>query len=61
MDCPKCGYPRAQYKVSRKKYWGGRKGTEAPVPRTNKEAFCAKCGYKWKEEDTIEIQQETEA
>lgn len=59
MKCPKCGNPRATYKVSRKKYWGGTKGTEAPEPRTNREASCAKCGHKWKEEDGIAFEQET--
>ena len=52
MDCPKCGYPRAKYVESRKKFWGGSKAVvgrdaEAPKPRTDFKAKCPKCGLEF--------------
>lgn len=53
MDCPKCGYPRAKYKQSRKEYWGGHKkggrDQQAPKPRIDFKAKCKKCGHEWEE------------
>lgn len=58
MNCPKCGNPRAAYVESRRKYWGGKKGTESPKPRTNFKAKC-KCGYTWEEvpSQVMEVEQ----
>jgi len=45
--CPKCGYPRVKYNISRKKY---HKGSEhgGVEPRKDFKAKCPKC--KWEGE-----------
>jgi len=68
MDCPNCGYPRAKYDVSRKVLWGGHRTESSSIrktsARTNFNAYCPKCGYKWddKLEDYVPTEEEqTEA
>jgi len=52
MKCPKCGYERATYNVSRKKYqkkagqsthWKAK----ANIARSDFNATCPKCKFKW--------------
>lgn len=49
MKCPKCGSPRARYKVSRRKNWKGQGAStfgESKKPRMNFEVKCPKCGWR---------------
>jgi len=48
MECPECGYARAAYVESRRKFWSGKKGFTEPnkVPRKNFHAKCKKCGWE---------------
>lgn len=52
MNCPKCGYAKAKYNVSRKVLWGGHRQGESSLTRktdvrTDYSAHCPKCGHKW--------------
>ncbi len=51
MKCPKCGYPAAKYKKSRKIHWRGRGKFEegGHSPRKDHRAFCPNCGHEWTE------------
>ena len=47
MKCPKCGSSRAKYVEDRKKFHSKKKGLECPTPRTNFDAVCPDCGFKF--------------
>lgn len=47
MKCPKCGSGRAKYLEDRKAFHSKHKGLGTPTPRTNFDAKCEDCGFKW--------------
>lgn len=49
MKCPKCGSPKARYKISRRKNWKGRGASsfgESKKPRENFDGECPECGWE---------------
>lgn len=61
MKCKKCGYQRAKFVVSRKRYWKGvsEKSEERGVqPRKDFRVKCSKCGAEYVEKPKEETENE---